>query len=72
MSSLMDEISRDVEEAPRLRAENARLRDALKDAIPWACLKCTFWDSRRARCSRGSGMCDQVWTWKAILGEVSK
>lgn len=26
MSSLMDEIGRDVEEAPRLRAENARLR----------------------------------------------
>lgn len=26
MSSLMDEIARDVEDAPRLRTENARLR----------------------------------------------
>lgn len=53
-------------------AENARLRDALKYAIPWACLKCTLWNSRAARCSLGSGMCDQVWKWKQILGEVSK
>lgn len=53
-------------------AENARLRDALKYAIPWACLKCTLWNSRAARCSLGSGMCDQVWKWKRLLGEVSK
>ena len=33
MSSLMDEISRDVEEAPRLRAENARLKAALKPVL---------------------------------------
>lgn len=53
-------------------AENERLRDALKDAIPWACLKCTFWNSRTASCSRGSGACTQVMNWKALLGEVSK
>lgn len=56
----------------KLREENARLRDALKYAIPWACLKCTLWNSRAARCSLGSGMCDQVWKWKRLLGEVSK
>lgn len=59
-------------EASVLFAENARLRDALKYAIPWACLKCTLWNSRAARCSRGSGMCEQVWKWKQLLGEVSK
>ena len=57
-------------EASVLFAENEKLREALRAAIPWACLKCTFWDSRRARCSRGSGMCDQVWKWKQLLGEV--
>ena len=64
-----DQIETDVAD---ILAENARLRDALKDAIPFSCLKCTFWNSRAARCSRGSGMCDQVWKWKQILGEVSK
>lgn len=54
-------------------AENSRLRDALKYAIPGACLKCTIWNSRAARrCSRGSGMCDHVLKLKQILGEVSK
>lgn len=65
MRTAMDEVT-------RLREENKRLKAALKEAIPWACLKCTFWDSRRARCSRGSGMCDQVWKWKTILGEAAK
>lgn len=60
------------DEVAKLREENERLKAALKDAIPWACLKCTFWNSRTARCSRGSGMCDQVWKWKQILGEAAK
>ena len=53
-------------------AENARLRDALKDAIQFSCLKCTFWNSRTARCSRGSGACTQVLNWKAILDGGAK